>query len=386
MNILIYCQHVLGIGHLFRTLAVARELREHRVTLVLGGPEADFPIPRHVRVERLPGLRMDKRFSGLLPVEADRDLDEVKEERIKKLLSLARELRPDVLLIELFPFGRNGFAFELLPLLEGMRNGSLPGARVACSLRDILVEKPDQVKFEQRALSRLNRLFDALLIHSDPDVLSLETTFSRTADITIPVVYTGYVCERSAPGSGILLRQELGLDKGEKLVVVSAGGGSVGRRLLEAAVRAHRLLDEPVFMQVFTGPYLDEDAYHALVRVSGPSLRIARFSDSFPAWLDAADLSLSMGGYNTTLNTLAAGTPALILPFDQNREQRLRLEKLSGRAAIGVLEEEDLAPETLARRITRFLHKEKKIPALRLDGSQYTARWLSQWGNGGREP
>ena len=86
---------------------------------------------------------------------------------------MVAEFRPDVLIIELFPFGRNGFSFELLPLLEAdPERGSLPSCRVVCSVRDILVEKKDQQKFEARVVDRLNRFFDAVLVHGDPAVIT----------------------------------------------------------------------------------------------------------------------------------------------------------------------------------------------------------------------
>ncbi|HHO47999.1 MAG TPA: glycosyl transferase, partial [Desulfobacteraceae bacterium] len=118
MTILIYCQHVLGIGHLFRTLEIARAMRDHRVVLVLGGPPVSVPMPSHVRVVRLPGLEMDATFSTLLPVDRAMELETVKRQRLDQLLGVAGEVQPDVLLVELFPFGRNNFSFELLPLLE----------------------------------------------------------------------------------------------------------------------------------------------------------------------------------------------------------------------------------------------------------------------------
>ncbi len=36
MKILVYCQHVLGVGHFFRTLEICRALAGHDVVLVSG--------------------------------------------------------------------------------------------------------------------------------------------------------------------------------------------------------------------------------------------------------------------------------------------------------------------------------------------------------------
>lgn len=386
MKILVYCQHVLGIGHLFRTLEIIRHLKEHRIMLVLGGPPVPLELPDHVEIHRLPGLRMDTEFSWLLPVDSGQSVEEVKEKRKTMLRQTAEKFQPDVILIELFPFGRNGFSFELVPLLEAIRTGELPAASVLCSLRDILVEKKDQEKFERRVIERLNRLFDGLLIHGDPEVISLDATFTRMKEITVPVIYTGYICEQSRPGDSDALKKEIRLEPDEKLIVVSAGGGNVGFPLLLNAVQAFELLEFPVRMQLFTGPYLSEEHFTQLTQRKVHGIRIARFADNFPDWLAAADLSISMGGYNTTMNILAAGTPALILPFSQNREQSMRTRRLAEMANIRVLDEKKLSPAALAADIATMIRREKMVPPVRLDGAEETSTWLSRFAAGEKKP
>ena len=49
MKIVFYCQHVLGIGHFFRSLEICRALHRHRVILVTGGPAIGIEPPGHVR-------------------------------------------------------------------------------------------------------------------------------------------------------------------------------------------------------------------------------------------------------------------------------------------------------------------------------------------------
>lgn len=379
MKILIYCQHVLGIGHLFRTLEIAKSMKEHQVTLVLGGPPASISLPEHVQIVQLPGLKMDADFSALATVAPNRKLEEVKAERTTALTGLARELQPDAALIELFPFGRNGFSFELIPLLKTLRSNTESICKIVCSLRDILVEKKNQDKFEHRVINRLNDMFDGLLIHGDTNVISLNETFSRMDEINIPVRYTGYICEKSHDSRGYKTRELIRLGPDEKLIVVSAGGGNVGYDLLYNSIRAFDRLEFPVCMQIFTGPYLDDKDFSTLKEKTVPGVRVERFTDDFPAWLCAADLSISMGGYNTTLNTVAAGTPALILPFSQNREQRLRAERLVPMANIGILDEDTLSPGSLADSITSMIDRKKQVPDILLEGATTTNRILTQW-------
>ncbi len=384
MKILVYCQHVLGIGHLARTMGILAALQGHEVVLVLGGPDAALRLPAHVRVVRLPALRMDASFSGLRAVAADRDLAGIREERKTRLLEVFARFRPRVLLVELFPFGRNSFRFELEPLLEAARQRS--GCRVACSVRDILVERDNREKFEQRVVRRLNRWFDLLLIHSDPDLVPLDLTFGRMGDIRIPVRYTGFICRRPGPGARARIRGRLALEPGQRLVVASAGGGSVGHRLLAATLAAHRRATAGARLQVFTGPYLEEPLFTGLQHQAGATARVERFSDHFPDWLAAADLSISMGGYNTTLDAIAAGCPALIHPFAQNREQRLRARLLGTRAPLFLLEDHDLEPARLARIMEERLAERDgtgtgpQAPGagIRLDGGPAAARILTR--------
>ena len=101
----------------------------------------------------------------------------------------------DWMVIELYPFGRTIFGFELLPLLKEIQIGAFGSVKTVCSLRDVLVEKRDPVEYEQRVLNGLNKYFNLLLIHSDAEIISLENSFSRAAQINIPVHYTGFVSQ-----------------------------------------------------------------------------------------------------------------------------------------------------------------------------------------------
>jgi predicted glycosyltransferase len=376
-NILIYCQHVVGIGHLCRMLEIIRALHDHRVTLILGGPPVNIALPKHVEIIQLPGLMMDAKYTRMFPVDPGQSLEEVKHRRRKILLELAKNLQPDVLLIELYPFGRGGFHFELEPFLRAVRTGS-HHCPIVCSLRDILVEKKNQQKFEQQVLDRLNSLFDALLVHGDPNVIRLDATFSRVADIRIPVTYTGYICQRPKQGDRERIRKQLNLQPEERLITVSAGGGSFGYAILEASVKAHAVLQSSdCRMQVFTGPYLDEKKYGVLRRLTAPGAVVERFSDNFPAQLAASDLSISMGGYNTTMNVIAADTPALIFPYGHDREQGLRTEKLARLANLAVLAQNDLEPARLARKITGMMGRKNSVSAIQLNGAEQTAAVLT---------
>ncbi len=380
MKILFYCQHVLGIGHLFRSLAICRALAPHPVVLVTGGSRVEAPLPPNVRETALPPLMMDADFSRLHDAEGGTSLAAVKAQRQQQLFDLVAQTAPETVVIELYPFGRKAFGFELDPVLQAIRDGTLPPARVVCSLRDILVEKADPAAYEARVLDRLTRFFDALLIHADPTVVRLEETFGRSAEIAVAQVYTGFVAPRPARDARRRMRRQLGLGPDEKLIVASAGGGSVGRELLEAAVAAFHRLPRAAGcrLHVFSGPFLAAEAFEGLQRLAGAGCRIQRFTPDFVSYLAAADLSVSMAGYNTSMNILASRVPALVWPFPQNREQGLRAERLARRGALRVLAASDLQPDALAERMRQTLDA-GPAPAsgIDLDGAAATAAWLT---------
>ncbi len=383
MKIIQYCQHVLGIGHLFRSLEICRALSGHEVILVTGGPAVEADLPEHVREFRLPDLQMDHAFKGLFSTAKNLTVDQVKEERQKRLMALFENERPDLFLVELYPFGRKAFRFELDPVLKALRSKRLTPCGVFSSVRDILVEKGDHGKHEARVVKTLNRYFDRVLVHADPDIVEIRETFGPFDKISIPVEYTGYIASKPSPGAGERTRKQLKIGEDEILIIASAGGGNVGAPILEAVIRACCRLEvkSRCHLKVFTGPFLDQSEFDRLKKTAGNNVQVTRFTTDFLSYLAAADLSVSMGGYNTTMNILASGAPALVWPFGQNREQRLRAGRLADLGALRVLEDEDLHPDRLAVIMDQWISRPTRPTVnINLNGAANTAKWIENMG------
>ncbi|MFO8085819.1 MAG: glycosyltransferase [Desulfobacterales bacterium] len=380
MKIIFYCQHVLGMGHFFRSLEICKALSDHEVIFVTGGASFEVELMPHIRKVNLPGLMMDPNFSGFYTTEKKLSLEEVREDRKKLLFDLFESEKPDIFMVELYPFGRKAFGFELDPLLKNIRKKHRHRCQTICSLRDILVEKKDPEKYEKRVVKILNSVFDVLLIHSDPTIFSLDESFSRIKDIHVPLVYTGFVTAGPPSNCYRAVRRKLKIGTEKKLVVASAGGGMVGFPLLEATLKAAVLLEKDIALHlvVFSGPFMSQNDFDRLKRLESEDRMVKSFTPDFLSYLAAADLSVSMAGYNTCMNILSAKTPAIVWPFSQNREQRFRAERLAQKASFKVLNDEDLMPERLAVLIRkRLLHKKLSTAIINLQGSMYTAQWLN---------
>ena len=381
MKIIQYCQHVLGVGHLFRSLEISRALSEHQVILVTGGPPVETDLPEHVREFRLPDLQMNHEFQGLYSTEKNLTVDQVKEARQKRLLALFETEKPDLFLVELYPFGRKAFRFELDPVLKAIREKSLASCGVFSSVRDILVEKDDHGKHEARVVKTLNRYFDRVLVHADSDLVEISETFGPFDEISIPVEYTGYIAPKPPAAARRKIREQLGLGDREVFIVASAGGGNVGGPLLKSVLQAFgRIKSGSCRLQVFTGPFLNSREFDDLKKAASAGAVVERFTPDFISYLAAADLSISMGGYNTTMNILATGVPALLWPFSQNREQRLRARRLAERGLLTVIEDGDLQPDRLAAMMERELAlSNRSAGSINLDGAATTAACIRNW-------
>jgi predicted glycosyltransferase len=379
MKIIFYCQHVLGLGHFFRSLEICRALDEHDVILVTGGPIPDVALAEHIREVRLPGLMMNPDFSEIFTTEKNISTEKVWSDRKKILLGLFETENPDLFIVELYPFGRKAFRFELDPVLEHVRMKNRNRCHSVCSLRDILVEKEDPEKYEKRVVKILNESFDSLLVHSDPELFSLDESFSRIQEIQIPLVYTGFVTSKPPADAYRIIRRRLNIELEKKMIVVSSGGGKVGFSLLKATIEAaHLLKDEmALHMEVFSGPYMSPEDFIKLKQLENENVAVSRFTPDFLSYLKAADLSVSMAGYNTCMNILAAKIPAIVWPFSQNREQRFRAERLAQKAPFTVLTDGDLTADKMAFFIReRLLHKEISAGMINLEGSTNTAEWI----------
>jgi len=388
-RVFFYCQHVLGIGHLVRSAEIVRELsRDCRVLFVSGGEKPDgfrFPENKNIEVLQLPPLKTDPDFSNLQVCNSSRSLDETKTFRRRLLLQALAEFQPDVLVTELFPFGRKQFRFELLPLLEQVRQQSRR-ALVVSSVRDVLVTRKDQEGYEQAVCDLVNTFYHLILVHGDKNFLKLDETFSRVNDLRCSVAYTGYVAQQKGPSPAEECHLPLAEQK-RPVIVASNGGGQylTGQLLMETVLRAARILQSqiPHEFHVFAGPLMPEDAYRSLQTLAQESTNVtlSRYTPNLAGMLKLADISVSMGGYNTIMDVLSSCVRALVYPVTSNgdQEQWVRAESLARTGVIDVVRTEELTPETLADKLKQALGKTRTPFAVNRDGATNSALILKKY-------
>jgi predicted glycosyltransferase len=300
--------------------------------------------------------------------EASATVEEVTSKRRRLILTAFEELRPDVVFVELYPFGRKKFAFELEPLLERAVTAT-PRPVVVCSLRDILVsQRRDQARHDERASTTVNRYFDAVLVHADPTFATLDESFRPATPLRVPVLHTGFV----APPT-----EELGSGPRSDRVIVSAGGGMVGEPLFHAAVAAAGPIRARAGLEtlVVAGPFLPEPAWDWLERQQRPGLTICRRVDGLASEIARSAVSVSQCGYNTTMDLIRDRTPAVVVPFSEGREdeQRRRADRLDALGVLTMLPPDQLTPQRLADAVIGVASSRPHAIELDLDGARRSA-------------
>ena len=392
-KIMIYCQHLAGMGHLARSAEIIRSLvKEFEVCFVSGGQIVpEFELPAGVNTVYLPGLW--QQGERLQPLDDSLSLEETTIRRKEILLETFERVNPDCLITECFPFSKLKLKPELSPLLKRAEASAHP-VRIVCSLRDLIMTQPmpadARTRRQEKICRIINRYYDAVLFHADGNFQKLEDSFPRAGDLACSVFYTGYVAQ-SPPAATARERSALtaddiaGLGDRSPTIVASAGGGRHGYPLLSSLMAASPMLarQHPHHIYAFAGPFMPAKDFERLQQqaTNQPNVTLRRYTARLLSYLEKADLSISLGGYNTTMNLLKTGVRSLVLPSPskhQTDEQRLRAEMLANLGTIDLLAPEQLTPEPLIAAIATALKKQPSPQRFNLQGADNTARYLQK--------
>jgi predicted glycosyltransferase len=374
--VFLYSHDTFGLGHLRRNLAIAGRLLAHgrfSVRLLTGSPViASWSLPRGLDVQPLPPVVKvaAETYAARTPGEP---FGLVKGYREALILRLVLRHRPDVFLVDHAPSGMNG---ELLSTLALIRR-EMPGTRTILGLRDIL-DSPAIVRdlwSTQDIHALLDRAYDDIFVYGSQRLFDVVNGYGMSPRVAERVRYCGYVVnaagdDASGEADGVARRAatpcwNAGRAGGRPVVLVTAGGGGDGHAMMDAYLRALAALPEGRFHSVLvTGPLMPGDEAATLHRAAAGRSDIEvleRTTDLVPS-LRAADLVVSMAGYNTSVELIAARKRAILVPRAAPRaEQRMRAALLS---KLGLMHVAHHGPR-LAEQLAALLPAALAAPAVR---------------------
>lgn len=348
MRVLIVVTHLLGAGHLSRALTLARGFVASGadVTIASGGmPVAQFD-SSGISLRQLPPVRSDgTNFTRLLDADGAVVDAPYLAGRAQALDEILTTQKPDLLITELFPFGRRILKAEFESLLRTAQK-MVPRPIILASIRDILAP-PSKPEKAQRTDALIASFYDGVLVHSDPASTPLDQCWPVSAALREKLFYTGYV----APPAAGPHPDKSGADE----VLVSAGGGSVGDQLFETCIQAARLENRRAWRILVGG----SDAATRIARLQhlvakAPVILEAARPD-FRQMLYHAAASVSMCGYNTALDLMQAGCPTVFVPFDEGGEveQTLRAQSLCKLPQFSMISAAEITPERLLTQVSK---------------------------------
>ena len=374
-QVMIYVQHLLGIGHLRRVWFLACALAKQRikVDLVSGGMPIDGLDQAGVTIHQLPAVRSNDSSFNQLVDEYDQPIDDAwKKHRRDQLLNLFEQLNPRLLITETFPFGRRMMRFELIPLLQAARQ-SARAPLIVSSIRDILQPKSKPGR-NQEVLEWVGTYYDKILIHGDPQIATLDLTFPLAGGFSHKLNYTGYIVNSAD--------DECDAEDGYNEVIVSGGGGAASLNLLKSAIAAKPLSAlKTHHWRLLVGNNIDQKAFQELQKNASEGITIERNRSDFQALLGRCTVSISQAGYNTVMDILRQKTPAVLVPFAEagELEQSIRAQQLQKRNRAVCIEENHLSPILLAEAVDKAARLEVERFDIDMNGAGNSAALIAGW-------
>jgi predicted glycosyltransferase len=383
-RVLAYSHDGYGLGHLRRNLRILSGLRRQRPdvqgALVTGAKSAERLVaPFGMRCVPLPSVV--KVANGRYVVEgAATSLEEVMRQRSDVLVDAVHHFRPDLLLVDRYPWGMHG---ELAGAL-GVYAAERPGAPAVLGLRDIL-DSPAVIRSEWRAQGHsqaIRETYQTVLCYGDQSVYDPIREYGLPGDVAERIRFTGYLADELLAADALEVRHRHDA-AGRRLAVCTLGGGKDAAFIARSFLAAVEHLRGDGWSGVLiTGPYMATEDIERL-RQAASGVHVVEMVDDLPSYLAAADAVACMGGYNTTCEVLALAVPAVIIPRIQPRqEQLMRAERLSARGLVRWMHPSSLSPHGLAANMESVAAQPRvdlaaRIGAIEHRGVQTSAQHLA---------
>lgn len=387
-NILMYSHDTYGLGHIRRTMAIASHLMGPRINILIltGSPIAGrFSFGERIDFVRIPGM-IKKTNDEYLPMSIKINPRHALDIRKNIITATAKTFQPHLFIVDKEPLGLKK---EVLPTLQWLRR-CRPDTRTILGLRDIMDDAETVKKDwrEKKVYEHLENLYSEIWIYGIQDFYDPIDEYEISDAISRKIHFTGYI-PRKIPGKDAVnkIKKELGLKSPEKLVVVTTGGGGDGYRVMDTYLATlESFSNQPPFKSVLiTGPFMPkEERRDVFKRARRLGVRTYHFYRQMEKIFSAADIVVSMGGYNTLCEILGQGTISLVIPRETPRqEQIIRARAFHRQNLVDYISWSDFSADRLGQKLFDLLENPKPyheaISRFRLTGIETMQQRLREF-------
>jgi len=257
-------------------------------------------------------------------------------------------------------------------------------------LRDIMDDAETVKKDwrEKKVYEHLEKLYNEIWIYGIQDFYDPIKEYDISEAISRKIHFTGYI-PRKIPGKDAVnkIKKELGLKNPEKLVVVTTGGGGDGYRVMDTYLATlESFAAAPPFKSVLiTGPFMPkQERKDVFKRARRLGIRTYHFYRQMEKIFSAADIVVSMGGYNTLCEILGQGTISLVIPRETpRREQIIRARAFHRQNLVDYIPWSEFTPDRLRQKLFALLEKpgpyHEAISRFRLTGIETMQKRLREF-------
>lgn len=383
--VMTYSHDGFGLGHLRRNTTIAsvlaRQVPDSSVLMLIGCPSgAVFKLPTGVDFIKLPSVI--KRNTGVwLPLRLRIGLEKTKALRVATIQEAVRIFHPQVLLVDHVPVGIWG---ELLPSLQMLKKRS-DAPTIILGLRDIL-DAPEVTRAlweREGTYEAMRRYYDEIFIYGRKEIFDTGAHYGLDGEFAPKLRYVGYVCDHEPCKSRIETRNELQVEN--KLLLVTGGGGADAFPMMLECMKAFKLLGansgvEAIFI---TGPLMEGgQREHLRELAKGLKARVLVHVDDHLSYMNAADLVVTMAGYNSLYQLLRLRKKGLVIPRSgPSAEQKTRARIFAERGLIDVIQPGELSPKKTAEKFMDGLEQKDYPlyePTIDTNGSRKAAERLAE--------
>ncbi|MBA7570186.1 UDP-N-acetylglucosamine--N-acetylmuramyl-(pentapeptide) pyrophosphoryl-undecaprenol N-acetylglucosamine transferase [subsurface metagenome] len=172
------------------------------------------------------------------------------------------------------------------------------------------------------------------------------------------------------------IREKLGYGE-EPLVICSIGGTSIGKKLLELCGQAYPIIKKSVpglRMVLVCGPRLSPESLEVPEEVE-----VRGYVPALYEHFAAGDLAIVMGGGTSTLELTALRRPFLYFPLEGHYEQQLHVAGRLAKHQAGIkMVYSKTTPNSLAKQVISNLGKEVNYASIPTDGAQKAVQLIKK--------